>query len=134
MFCGVCVQCISGLLLGRHQDNRFPNCPLPFPSLLPRGSNCPLVHLSNRSPEAGPAPSPPREAPPDLASNSKSTVTCVLSAFQVCSSLLVCFLLSVGGGGVKMFLQNKVAVGRELSMDRVAKPTNYKPPRVRTYP
>ena len=69
MFCGVCVQCISGLLLGRHQYNRFPNRPLPFPSLPPWGSNCPLVHISNRSPKAGPAPSPPREAPPDLARN-----------------------------------------------------------------
>ena len=28
-----------------------------------------------------------------------------------------------------MFVQNKVAVGRELSMDRVSKPTNYEPPR-----
>ena len=44
VFCGVCVQCISGLLLGRHQYNRFPNRPLPFPSLPRRGSNCPLVH------------------------------------------------------------------------------------------
>ena len=33
-----------------------------------------------------------------------------------------------------MFVQNRVAVGRELSMDRVAKPTNYEPPRFRTYP
>ena len=99
MFCGVCVQCISGLLLGRHQCNRFPNRPLPFPNLPPRGSNCPSVHISkNRSPEAGPAPSPPREAPPDLASNPESTVTRVLSAFQVCSSLMVCLLLLVGEG------------------------------------
>ena len=98
MFCGVCVQCISGLLLGRHQYNRFPNRPLPFPSFPPRGSNCPWVHISNRSPEARPAPSPPRETPPDPASNPKSTVTRVLSAFQVCSSLMVCFLLSVGEG------------------------------------
>ena len=107
VFHGVCVQCISGLLLGRHQYHRFPNRPLPFPNLPPRGSNCPLVHISNRSPEAGPAPSPPREAPAHLASNPKSTVTRVLSAFQVCSFPMVCFLLSVregqnlsrGGGG-----------------------------------
>ena len=99
MFCGVCVQCISGMLLGRHQYNRFPNRPLPFPGLPPRGSNCQLVHISkNRSPGAGPAPSPPREAPPDLASNPESTVTRVLSAFQVCSSLMVCLLLLVGEG------------------------------------
>ena len=33
-----------------------------------------------------------------------------------------------------MYVQNKVAVGGGLSMDRFAKPTNYEPPRVRTYP
>ena len=43
MFCGVCVQRISGLLLGHHQYNRFPNRPLPFLNLPPRGSNCPSV-------------------------------------------------------------------------------------------
>ena len=91
VFCRVCVQCISGLLLGRHQYTCFPNPPLPFPSLPPRSSNGPLVHISNRSWEVGPAPSPPREAPADLASNPKSTVTRVLSAFQVCPFLMVCF-------------------------------------------
>ena len=33
-----------------------------------------------------------------------------------------------------MCVQNKVAVGREFSMDRVYKPTNYELPRFRTYP
>ena len=28
--CGACVQCISGLLLGRHQYNRSSYHPLPF--------------------------------------------------------------------------------------------------------
>ena len=98
MFCGVCVPCISGLLLGRHQYNRLPNRLLPFPSSPLWGSNCPLVHITNRRPEAGPAPSPPREAPSDLASNPKSTVTCVLSAFQVCSFLMVCVPLFAKGG------------------------------------
>ena len=61
-----------------------------------------------------------------------STVTRVLSAFQVCSCLMVCFLLSVGEG--QNVCANKVAVGRELSMDRVSKSTNYEPPRFQTYP
>ena len=77
----VCVQCISGLPLGRSQYDCFPNCPLPFQSFPPQGLNCPLVDISNRSPEAELAPSPPRDAPPDLASNPKSTVTRVLNAF-----------------------------------------------------
>ena len=58
MFCGVCVQCISGLLLGRHQYNRFPNRPLPFPNLPPRG-----VELSVGSylePKPGGRASPPQ--------------------------------------------------------------------------
>ena len=53
VFCGVCVQCISGLLLGRHQYNRFPNRLLPFPNLPPQGSNCPSVHISNPSRRQG---------------------------------------------------------------------------------
>ena len=47
VFCGVCVQCISSLLLGRHQYHRFPNRPLPFPSLPLWGSSCPLVHITD---------------------------------------------------------------------------------------
>ena len=30
--------------------------------------------------------------------------------------------------------KHKVADGREISMDRVAKPTHHEPPRLRTYP
>ena len=77
VLCGV--QCISGLLLGRHQYNCLPNHPLPFDVSPLRGSNCPSVLITCRSPEAGLVPSPPREA--DLASNPKSSVSCVHSAF-----------------------------------------------------
>ena len=68
----------------------------------------------------------------DLASNPKSTVTRVLSAFQVCF-LMLCFPLSAGRGQI-FKCKNKVAGRREISMDHVAKPTHYEPPRVRTYP
>ena len=60
-------------------------------------------------------------------------MTHVLSAFQVCSSLMVCLLLPMGEGR-NVCPKKKVATEREFSMDGVSKPTKYESPRFRTQP
>ena len=102
--CGVRVQCFSGMLHRRHHGNQcncFSNNPFPKPFCRTVGSNHRPVGIKRRRPEAGPAPSPPR--PADLASNPKSNVTRVLSAFQVCS-LPMQHSFQAGGFGTLSFL------------------------------
>ena len=74
----------------------------------------------------------------DLASNPHSTVTCALSAFQVCSFRVQCPLQSVGGGGgVKYVAVHRVTgdsvalvknvkwpIGRSEDIYGLCRPTN----------
>ena len=83
VLCGVCVLCVSGMLLCRHCSHRFPSHPPPkFISPLTCSNHRPTCRTCRR-PKVEPVPSPPWEA--DLASNPESTVSRVPTPFQVCS-------------------------------------------------